>query len=195
MSPPRYPSPSDRATLLDLCGYGSIIISGDERRLAKSPVEPGVDNMLVFANVDIAQREGAKRERNANRAEAVVVILDKARQIKGNAIFKTRAVGPTAARLVPGREPEGTLNNVLVAFPGAAGLHVAEQPIPGIADAAGHRRQRSRSRAISRPDEERVRMGAHCIGPVKVCLGTEHPAGGLIVAAALDTAEEGVCIM
>src|SRR5262245_45757041 len=142
--------------------------------------------MRVFADVDIAQRKRASGERNGNRAKAVIVILDKAGQVIGDAVFEASAHGPAAARFGRGRQHEEPLDKVFVALPGAAGLRIAEQAITGVADEASHRAQRS----SPQPDDEWIKMEAHVMRPVKVCLGTEYPAGDLIVAAALDTGEE-----
>src|SRR5262249_47611600 len=109
---------------------------------AEAPVEPGFDHVSALADVDIASREPVKEEWNVARAEVVVVVLDKARQIDGDPVFHTGAYGPAAARLAGSRDGErgaGQITHVFVALPGAASLHVGQNAVQGITDAAGHR--------------------------------------------------------
>src|SRR5262249_39971860 len=48
---------------------------------------------------------------------------------------------------------------------------------------------------IGDPDEERIGMGADRVAPAEVRLRADHPGTRLIIAAALDHADERICVM
>src|SRR5260370_6213830 len=76
---------------------------------------------------------------------------------------------------------------------GAAGLHIAEKAIPGIADSTGDRCQRFNLRLIRESCGEKVGVVATGIRPIIAALETEHPDADLIIAAGLDAANGAAC--
>src|SRR5262249_6905318 len=163
-------------------------------------VEAGAHHALRFFDIDEcrAQPSDLRREGNLARAEIVVVIFDEAGEDVGEGIFTADADGPTRARL-PRRvsSPEDDRGRpIIVALPGAAAPDVAEEAIPGVADTAGHARQRPDLAVIGNADLARAVVAALGIGPGIVALNADHKAAGkLIVATDLGAADEAMLIV
>ena len=87
-------------------------------------------------------------------------------------------------------------DGVFVALPGAAALHVAEETLPGVADAAGDRRQRFDAGLVGDERCDQVDVRALGVGPGIIALDADHDAAGeLVVAARLHPAEPAVGIV
>src|SRR6516162_2343472 len=139
-----------------------------------------------------------RREGNLARAEIVVVVFDEAGEDVGEGIFTADADGPSRARL-PRRvsSPKDDRGRpIIVALPGAAAPDVAEEAIPGVADTAGHARQRPDLAVIGNADLARAVVAALGIRPGIVALNADHKAAGeLIVATDLGAADEAMLIV
>src|SRR5262249_15424669 len=82
---------------------------------------------------------------------------------------------------------------IFVALPRRTAPDVAEQAIPGVADAAGHARQRPDLAVIGDADLAGAVVAALGIGPGIVALDADHKAAGkLVVAAGLRAAKPAV---
>src|SRR5215470_1853328 len=116
----------------------------------------------------------------------------------GEGIFPADADGPSRARLarrISGPEDDRG-RPIIVALPGAATPDVAEEAIPGVADAAGHARQRADLAVIGNADLARAVVAAFGIRPGIVALDADHEAAGeLIVATGLGAADEAMLIV
>src|SRR5262249_54942259 len=165
-----------------------------------SVVEAGAHDALGLFDVDEcrAYPGDLRREGNLARAEIVVVVFDEAGENVGEGVFTADADGPSRARL-PRREsgPEDDRGRpIIVTLPGAAAPDVAEEAIPGVADAAGHARQRADLAVIGNADLARAVVAALGVRPGIVALDADHEAAGkLIVATGLGAADEAMLIV
>src|SRR5712691_67571 len=185
----RRPDPLSRAS-----------VAGHDRPAeAELEIEAGFHDVLGFANIDIGEhpaRDG--REGDRAGAEVVVVVLDESGEPVGERIFAADADRPTPAILA---RPDGHGGGrgdepgVVVPFPGAAALDVAEEAVPGITDAAGDRGQRLRARVESGQADDRIEMSARRIRPIEVALDAKHPTANLPVAPGLDAADSVARVM
>src|SRR6516225_4057803 len=175
-------------------------VVGARRRVTETDVEAGAHDALGFFDIDEcrAQAGDLRREGNLARAEIVIVVFDEAGEDVGEGIFTADADGPSRARL-PRRvsSPEDDRGRpIIVALPGAAAPDVAEEAIPGVADTAGHARQRPDLAVIGNADLARAVVAALGIRPGIVALNADHKAAGeLIVATDLGAADEAMLIM
>src|SRR5262249_31735223 len=153
------------------------------RALARSAAaEAEVDASLHEVDVltDVFAAEQARAEGNVASAEAIVVVLDEGAPVRREGVFAADAHRPATARVAGGvdRRTRGECGVVAV-HPGAAALHVAEEAIPRVADAAGDGRERADMRAGRIDAEARQRAGRidgiRCarVGPVIVALDAD----------------------
>src|SRR5262249_56847696 len=101
--------------------------------------------VLLDSEEGRAQPGDSGREGNRGGAKIVIVIFDEAGEKVGEGISPADADGPSRARLarrISGPEDDRG-RPIIVALPGAAAPDVAEEATPGVADAAGHARQRA----------------------------------------------------
>src|SRR6266508_864399 len=174
-----------------LCVLGSVP-GGDRAVPTELEVDAAFHDALALTNVD----DGAIGERVRASAEVVVVVLDETGQPIREGIFPADADGPTAASLARRRERRSAEGEfVVVTFPGAAALHVAEETVPGITDPTGDGGQRPDPRVIGEAGKEKIVVTAMRVGPTVVALDTEHDLTDLVVAADLDAADDVVRIM
>src|SRR5262249_22416185 len=138
----------------------------DARRwiTAETDVEAGAHDALGFFDIEECwpQPRDLRRERNLAGAEIVIVIFDEAGEDVGEGIFTADTDRPSRARLarrISGPEDDRG-RPIIVALPGAAALDVAEEPTPGVADAAGHARQRPDLAVIGNADLPRPVVAA-----------------------------------
>src|SRR5215471_4397809 len=122
-----------------------------------------------------------------------MVILDEAGEPVGEGILAADSDCPTTPGVAGqiGDRAVGEEEGEIVSLPSCTALHVAEEAIPeGIADAAGQRGKILGVKAT--PDVvEEDQVVAAAAGPVIITLDADHPsAGELIIAAALQAAEE-----
>src|SRR4029453_3048085 len=112
---------------------------------AETEVEAGAHHALGLLDIDECRAPPGKLRRKANlaRAEIVIIIFDEAGQEVGEGILTADTDDPSPPRLprgLGGPDDDGR-RPIIVALPGAAALDVAEQAIPGVADATGGGRQ------------------------------------------------------
>src|SRR5262249_22483460 len=181
-------------------GCTRSVVGGARRGVAETDVEAGAHHALGFFDIDEcrAQPSDLRREGNLPRAEIVVVIFDEAGEDVGEGIFTAHADDPTRARLARRvSSPEDDRGRpIIVALPGAAAPDVAEEAIPGVADTAGHARQRPDLAVIGTAVLARPGVGAPGIRQGIVALNADHkPAGKLIVATDLGAADEAMLIV
>src|SRR5712691_2677352 len=185
----RRPDPLSRAS-----------VAGHDRPAeAELEIEAGFHDVLGFANIDIGEhpaRDG--REGDRAGAEVVVVVLDHSAEPVGERVFAADADRPSPAILARSDGHGGGRGDepgVVVPFPGAAALDVAEEAVPGITDAAGDRGQRLRARVESGQADDRIEMSARRIRPIEVALDAKHPTANLPVAPGLDAADSVARVM
>src|SRR5262249_36348663 len=135
------------------------------------------------------------RETDLAGAEIVIIIFDEAGDDIGEGILAADTDGPARARLarrIRGAEDDRRCP-IFVPLPRRAAPDVAEQTVPGVADAAGHARHRLDLAVIGDADLARTVMAALGIGPGIVALDADHKAAGeLIVATGLRAAQPAV---
>src|SRR6266700_6637283 len=181
-------------------GCTRSVVGGAGRCVTETDVEAGAHDALGFFDIDKcrAQPGDLRREGNLARAEIVVVVFDEAGEDVGEGIFPADADGPSRARLprrISSPEEDGR-RPIIVALPGAAAPDVAEEAIPGVADTAGHARQRPDLAVIGNADLARAVVAALGIRPGIVALNADHEAAGkLIVATGLRTADPAMLIV
>src|SRR6266542_3604741 len=181
-------------------GCTRSVVGGAGRCVTETDVEAGAHDALGFFDLDEcrAQPSDLRREGNLARAEIVVVVFDEAGEDVGEGIFTADADGPSRARL-PRRisSPEDDRGRpIIVALLGAAAPDVAEEAIPGVADPAGHARQRPDLAVIGNADLARAVVAALGIRPGMVALNADYKAAGkLIVATGLPPADEAMLIV
>src|SRR5262249_41103614 len=170
-------------------------VVGARRRVTAEPdVEAGAHDALGLVDIDErrAQTDDLRRESDLAGAEIVIIVFDEAGHDIGEGIFTADTDGPAPARLarpIPGAEDDRRCP-IFVALPPRTAPDVAEQAIPGVADAAGHARQRFDLAVIGDADLARTVMAALGIGPGIVALDADHKAAGeLIVATGLRAAQ------
>src|SRR6516162_2581790 len=175
-------------------------VVGARRRVTETDVEAGAHDALGFFDIDEcrAQAGDLRREGNLARAEIVVVVFDEAAEDVGEGIFTADADGPSRARLA--RRVSGSEDDrgrpIIVALPGAAAPDVAEEAIPGVADTAGHARQRADLAVIGNADLARAVVAALGVCPGIVALNADHKAAGkLIVTTGLGAANPAMLIV
>src|SRR5262245_55626899 len=160
-------------------------VSGDQGSPTPTPVETTPDDALALANIDIVgEHAGRIEECQPARSKVVVIVLDEAGEVVGEGVFAADADGPAAARLpcrVGQRPGADKKSQILVALPGAAALHIAEETVPGVADASGDGRQRADARPIGRQVDGNIVVGSGCIGPGVVALNADHEAAGELI--------------
>src|SRR5262249_39967108 len=176
------------------------IIAGAGRGVTETEIEAGAHDALGLFDIDEcrAQPGDLRRKRNLVGAEIVIVIFDEAGEKVGEGIFPADADGPSRARLA--RRISGSEDDrgrpIIVALPGAAAPDVAEEATPGVADAAGHARQRADLAVIGNADLARAVVAAFGGRPGIVALDADHEAAGkLIVATGLGAADEAMLIV
>src|SRR5215467_711199 len=151
-------------------------------------VETGAHDALGLLDVgeSRAQPGDLRREADGAGAEVVIAVFDEAGQKLAEGIFTADADRPSRARLarsIGGAEHDRG-GRVLVALPGAAAADVAEKAVPGVADAAGDRCQRSHPAVVGDAGLERAVMAAHGVRRGNVALDADHEAAGKLVVAA-----------
>src|SRR5262249_61392421 len=115
---------------------------------------------LGRCDIDDCGANAGDWDREGNRAGAKMVsfILDETVEKVGEAISPADADGPSRARFarrISGPEDDRG-RPIIVALPGAAAPDVAEEATPGVADAAGHARQRPDLAVIGNADLARA---------------------------------------
>src|SRR5262249_6503515 len=181
-------------------GLTRSIIGGARRGVTETEIEAGAHDALGLFDIDEcrAQPGDLRREGNLAGPEIVIVIFDEAGEKGGEGIMPADAHGSSRARL-PRREsgPEDDRGRpIIVTLPGAATLDVAEEATPGVADAAGHARQRADLAVIGNADLARAVVAALGVRPGIVALDADHEAAGkLIVATGLGAADEAMLIV
>src|SRR5262249_23669011 len=154
---------------------------------APAEVDPAFDDALGFLDGVGEERAINVGERCVAVAEVVVIVLDEGADPVGEGILAADADRPAAAGHVGGAPPDAVGIKKIVALPGAATLHIAEEAIPGIADAAGHRSQRLHRGLMDEGSKQRADVAGRGIGPGVVTGDADDPAAcKLIVAASLD---------
>src|SRR5215471_4686806 len=181
-------------------GLTRSVIGGARRWVTETDVEAGAHDALGLFDVDEcrAQPGDLRREGNLAGAEIVVVVFDEAGEKVGEGIFPADADGSSRARLARRiRGPEDDRGRpIIVALPGAATPDVAEEATPGVADAAGHGRQRADLAVIGNADLARAVVAAFGVRPGTVALDADHEAAGkLIVATGLGADDEAMLIV
>src|SRR5215471_2202746 len=192
-----------KATLIRRSLNGGLtrsIIGGARRGVTETKIEAGAHDALGLFDIDEcrAQPGDLRREGNLAGAEIVIVIFDEAGEKVGEGIFPADAEGSSRARLarrISGPEDDRG-RPIIVALPGAATPDVAEEATPGVADAAGHGRQRADLAVIGNADLARAVVAALGVRPGTVALDADHEAAGkLIVATDLGAADEAMLIV
>src|SRR5262249_16124929 len=167
------------------------------RQPAETEIEAGAPDALGLVDIDEcrAQAGDLRRESDLAGAQVVIIIFDETGEDVGKGIFAADNDGPARARLarrIRGPEEDGR-GPIFVALPRRTAPDVAEQATPGVADAAGHARQRLDLAVIGDADLARTVMAALGIGPGIVALDADHKAAGeLIVATGLRAAQPAV---
>src|SRR6266540_899300 len=167
---------------------------------AETHVETGAHDALGLRDVGECRTQPGdlRRESNLASAEVVIVVFDEAGDDLGEGVFTADPDRPSRPRHARGiRGPEDDRRRpIIVALPGAAALDVAEEAIPGVADAAGDRRQRPDLAVIGNADLARAVVAALGIRPGIVALEPDHKAAReLIVATALHAAKPAMLLM
>src|SRR5262249_20787987 len=166
-----------KATLIRRSLNGGLthsLISGARRGVTETEIEPGAHDALGLFDIDEcrAQPGDLRREGNLAGAEIVIVIFDEAGEKGGGGKFPADADGSSRARLarrISGPEDDRG-RPIIVALPGAAAPDVAEEATPGVADAAGHARQRADLAVIGNADLARAVVAAFGVRPGIVAL-------------------------
>src|SRR5262249_46419377 len=166
-----------KATLIRRSLNGGLtrsVIGGARRGVTETEIEAGAHDALGLFDIDEcrAQPGDLRREGNLAGAEIVIAIFDEAGEKVGEGIFPADADGPSRARLarrISGPEDDRG-RPVVVALPGAATPDVAEEATPGVADAAGHARQRADPAVICDADLARAVVAAFGVRPGIVAL-------------------------
>src|SRR5580704_325327 len=167
----------------------SLVFAHQRSRRAELEVEPGLEDVDVFLDIDRQGCGEPAHQRTAGPecvllgAKAVVVILGKPGEPVEEGIFTADAERPPTACLAgrgdrkPGDESVGG-HAVLITRPGAAALCVEQEAVPRIAHATGHRRQRP-DVGLRDEGEEHIVIAAGRTAPIVVALDAEHPAADL----------------
>src|SRR5260221_4293179 len=172
-------------------------VVGARRRVTETEIEAGAHDALGLVDIDEcrAQADDLRRESDLAGAEIVIIVFDEAGEDIGEGILAADTEGPARARLarrIRGPEPDRRCP-IFVALPRRTAPDVAEQAIPGVADAAGHPRHRLDLAVVGDADLARTVMAAFGIGPGIVALDADHEAAGkLIVAPGLLAAKPAV---
>src|SRR5262245_30094000 len=192
-----------KATLIRRSLNGGLtrsVIGGARRGVTETEIEAGAHDALGLFDIDEcrAQPGDLRREGNLAGAEIVIAIFDEAGEKVGEGIFPADADGPSRARLarrISGPEDDRG-RPIIVALPGAATPDVAEEATPGVADAAGHARQRADLAVIGNADLARAVVAAFGVRPGIVALDADHEAAGkVIVATGLGAANPAMLIV
>src|SRR5215831_14413096 len=173
------------------------VVGATRRVTAETDVEAGAHDALGLVDIDQCgtQADDLRRERDLAGAEIVIIIFDETGEDVGEGIFTADTDGPSRAHLA--RRIRGAEDDrgrpIFVALPRRTAPDVAEQAIPGVADAAGHARQRPDLAVIGDADLAGAVVAALGIGPGIVALDADHKAAGkLVVAAGLRAAKPAV---
>src|SRR5207244_3320417 len=128
--------------------------------------------------------------------EVVVIVLDEAGNKVGERVLTADADCPAAAG-VGHRTNDGPVDKVeFVALPSAAALYIAEEAVPAVTKAAGHRGQRIYLGMIHGAGEHQAGVTAAGIGPGIIAgNANDEAARELIIAAGLDAAEETIGVV
>src|SRR5262249_46977000 len=192
-----------KATLIRRSLNGGLtrsVIGGARRCVTETEIEAGAHDALGLFDIDEcrAQPGDLRREGNLAGAEIVIVIFDEAGEKASEGIFPADADGSSRARLarrISGPEDDRG-RPIIVALPRAATSDVAEEATPGVADAAGHARQRADLAVIGNADLARAVMAAFGIRPGIVALDADYEAAAkLIVATGLGAANQAMLIV
>src|SRR5262245_5452120 len=167
---------------------------------AEAHVETGANNALRVLDIDECRAEPNHlwREANLARAKIIVVVFDESRQDAGEGIFRADPDGPSRSchpRRIGSPQNDGR-SPIVIALPGTATSNVAQEPVPGVANASGGRCQRVDLAVIGDADFAHAIMAALGIRPSIVTLNTDHEAAcKLIVATGLQAAYPAIRIV
>src|SRR5260370_1792344 len=184
---------------------GALILSMTARSVLR---DDRAAELVVHADgdeIDVLTDAIGTEERASRRGEAVgalrheqVIVLDRGRPVRGEAVFEADADHATPAGVVAGGGRESAASGVdAVTIRGhrSTTLEVEQDVVGGIADLTSEQAERVDLRGVDETGEQQARVRALQVSPVTLRFNAEHPSAGLPAITDLTTGDaHGVVI-
>jgi hypothetical protein len=108
---------------------------------AEAEIEAGFHDVFGFIDAVDESQPVVLNESEVTVTEVVVIVLNETRDEVGECVLTADADCPSAASIVQSPDDHSVAEVILVTLPSSTALYIAQEAIPPITEASGHRRQ------------------------------------------------------